>query len=263
MKRWQRIGVRMAVCWMAGVVAVTAGMVELDGQAEARVASAFAWRGTVISEDPVFQPSLNLNGTHGGVRVWGTWDLTDSDEPVDRSRVDLSVFGRLETGMALLRAGAVAYLYHDGLYARNQDTYEVFAECTLDVIGLPSIRANYDISKLDGLYAQARVAHSFELIADQWAMDIRLGVGLMDQAYAETQFTTRDVETGEVVYEPDGMVLSEFEAIIEWPVFLGPWTITPAVLYQTQLDSDVKNAAKAAGVDSDQWVVSLAGGYSF
>jgi len=263
MKRWQTIGVRMAVCWMAGVMTVTAGMVELDGQAEARVASGFTWRGTVITEDPVFQPSVNLNGTHGGVRVWGTWDLTDSDEPVDRSRVDLSVFGRLEAGMALLRGGAVAYLYHDGLYARNQDTYEVFAECTLDVIGLPSVRVNYDISKLDGLYAQARVAHSFELIADQWAMDIRLGVGLMDQAYAETQFTTRDAESGEVVYEPDGMVLSDFEAIIEWPVFIGPWTVTPAVLYQTQLDSDVKDAVKAAGEATDQWVVSLACGYTF
>ena len=168
------------------VVPTMALAVQVSGDLDMRVASAYVWRGRVINDDAVFQPSvsLGLNGWHA--TLWSTWDLAGA-EPDGSRRVDLAGFYRAQVECHTLDAGAVGYFYPEG-GDEVDDTAEVFLGYALDSPGLPSLTVYYDLAEIKGVYAVLGFAHSVELVKDGMALDLAVSVGAADDDYNEDVF---------------------------------------------------------------------------
>jgi hypothetical protein len=153
----------------------------------------------------------------------------------------------------MLSSGLIAYIYHDDSSRRNDDTFEVFMESILDVPLLPSVRVYYDFGEIGGFYSSFALAHSFHLLKDTVALDLRADVGVADQDYSSGRFSFPGNEAeGIEPFVPEAASLVDLTASASLPVSLGDHVeLTPGLRYMTLLDSDIKAAAEDAGEDAD------------
>ena len=257
MKGWNWLllaGVVGMCAWTAPAVEV-----ELSGEAEVKAASVYLWRGHVLNDEPVIQPSLTLTAEGVSFNVWGTWDMQRDDDSSARERVDLTLDYRHISGEHLLAGGAVAYIYHDDPGGRAKDTFELFLGYTLDAVSLPSLTVYYDFGKIEGLYAVFSLSHSIPLVEDVLDLDLRTTVGAGDESYlAETFAIEGDPVTGRPAFEPEDAALLDWQAIVSLPVTLGEHVeLVPEARYMMLLNSAIKDAVNAAGEDSDEFAFSL------
>jgi len=250
-------------------VAAQAAEVDVNGTAEVEVNSSHIWRGQILNEEPVIQPSLTLDlGPYFSAIVWGTWDLTDQPGTMSRNRVDATVACNGVHGKNIIKTGAIAYIYHDSSFSQNEDTYEVFAGYTMDEVSLPSVRVFYDLGDVGGLFGTLSFAHSFDLVQDQTALDFRVGVSVADEKNLQSRFTIQTVDANSQtnVFVPEGTKVLDITASMELLVFFGDdrhGLFNPGVSHMMVMDSDIRNALKKADEQSDETVFSVSLGYVF
>jgi len=113
--------------------------------------SAYVWRGLTFSNDPVFQPSLDVAGLAIGkvplnVNVWGNFNLGDWDGAVQKyeySEVDFTVTAELPKGFSV---GYVEYVFTVG----EPSTRELTAAWSHDFsLMTPTVSFFYDVKEVD------------------------------------------------------------------------------------------------------------------
>lgn len=247
---------------MGLVMPVFAVDVEADVEFDLKVASAYIWRGEIINDEAVIQPSITFSSEGWGLNIWGTWDLTDVTNSSARTRMDFMLDYTMVSGKHVLTPGIVAYIYHDATYTPEDDTFEVFMKYALDVVLLPSLTVNYDFGEIEGIYASFAVGHGIELVKDRMDFEMRADVGVADKNYAKSKFTYPESSlldsSIEPTFVPDDTSLIDLSVRADFPIILGKdMTLTPSIKYMTLLDSDIKDAVAAAGEDTDEVSFSL------
>lgn len=230
---------------------------------DVKVVSAYVWRGEVFNDEAVIQPSVTFVASDWSLNVWGTWDLTDTTNSSARTRMDILLDYAFHRGVHVLKPGIIAYVYHDATYGPKDDTFEVFLEYAIDVPGLPSLTLNYDFGEIEGFYASLATRYEYELVKDRMDMSLRADVGAADKDYANAKFSfPKDASSNgdpeEFDFRPDQASLIDFTVSAGFPVRLGKhWSITPSVKYMTLLDSDIKDASRDAGYDTEETAFAL------
>lgn len=226
------------------------------------VVSAHVWRGLILNDAPCIQPSIDITAKNFGLNVWGTWDLTDDADSTSRSRMDVTLDYTQRSGMSVLKAGFVSYIYHDDSSGVAEDTYEGKLNYSLDVPTwsvLPFITINYDFGEIDGVYYTFGIESVVPLREKVWDMDLYFLLSSGDADYVNYNFNS-----GEVDEELLDAALIDFEIRASLPYKTSKnCTITPEIRYMMLLDPDIKDAVEESGMETEEIVYSISMAIAF
>lgn len=149
----------------------------------------YVWRGILINNDPVAQPSATVSWKGLSLNVWGNVDMTDymNDNvygdanndcgPGRLSEVDYTLSYTHAIGNLSLTGG---YIYYQFTNQPLEDTQELFLTAALtDCVPfgiVPTLSLYKDIDQTDGLYANLGLSKAIAL-HDRVTLDLSAGLG--------------------------------------------------------------------------------------
>lgn len=226
--------------------------------------SEYVWRGQVLNDEPVFQPSIDVAAGNGfSINVWANMDLTDNnagliydaegtsevdDTEAEFTEVDLTIDYALPLdGKFGLNVGAIEYVYSHPAGS----TREVYVTAGLAVPLNPSLTVSYDFDKADGTYASFDVEQDIPL-GEAVTLTFSGSVGYGDAGYNEYSFGTcggafNDANAGLAA------TWSMNEA----------WSIAGSVRHTVLIDGDIRDAAEAVYYDDQGTVAGLSATCAF
>jgi hypothetical protein len=213
----------------------------VTGTGSLGVYNKYIFRGYELSRKSiVFQPALTASYAGFSASFWGNIDSsqnsTQSFVPDNGHKsfneVDLTLSYTKNFGKLGLTGG---YIYYGTKY--TDETEEVFASVSYDVIGKPTLAIYRDINKYLGTYLNFSLAHSIKLGGDV-TLDLGASAGYMagDSAYWKTYEPSTGAFTGSK-YQAfhDGKVQAGLTIPINKKV-----TVVPIVQYWFPLSSESK-----------------------
>lgn len=222
------------------------------------VYSAYVWRGIVVTDGPVLQPSYTVSKNGFSINTWTNYNLTDrySDETKNEiSEVDLTLSYTKTLGEVALGITYAEYLFpHQTVTGATGDrfsahgTREVQLSAALPNLPLsPSLTLVRDIDEIDGFYALFSLSKTLELTREISA-SFAFSTGAGDKEYNSGYFGIHKTKFD------DG----NFSASL--PVKLTDnTTFTPLIQYTWLWDSEIKTQAASLYKDDS----SLWGGVTF
>ena len=220
------------------------------------VLSAYVWRGQVINDEAVVQPSLTVTKGGFSLNAWGNLNLTDAvtDDAMEFSEIDLTAAYSYKVGAVGLGAGYIEYLFPQ--QTLNAEAYpgtrEVYASIGLpDLVVVPSLSVYYDFDEAQGVYAVASLGYT-HACAERLSLALNTSIGFASEDYNAYYFGVDEAAFNDV----------NAGAALTWKV-CDTLSITPAVQYTMLVDGDIRDAAGGLYKDKDQVVGSLRLSYTF
>ncbi len=214
-------------------------------------ASQYVWRGIVINDEQVMQPSVTASVGGFSLNVWGNFDMTDTGLAGNDefSEVDYTLAYNGEVDAFNFGIGAVYYDYIGG--NPREETAEVFGSIGFDVMLNPTLTVYYDFDEADGFYGTLGVGHSIPLNDEEtFTFDLAAKVAYADGDYNEYYYGVDDHGFVDVVGSV-GLAYAITENI----------GVGISVSYSELLDNDIEDNADFAYGDSDAfwttWSVSV------
>lgn len=270
----------MKVIRTLALVAITAGLLaeaaraidsKVSGELDIPLLSAYVWRGQVLNDRPVVQPSLTISQYGFSLNTWanfnagGSYNSYGDGNQKDFSQVNLTASYANKVGPECcpiaIGGGLIQYLFPNqtqilstnGMGRAGPGTRELYLALGLpDVILAPKLQLNYDIDAVNGLYANLSVSQTLELLKDRVSLtgSAALGAGSKknnDSYYGENKNALVDMMVG-----------------LALPITLiTDLRINPAVQYIFLPDSTMRDAADTVYGHKDRVVGSLTLSYVF
>jgi hypothetical protein len=233
---------KMVLCILVCVLSWTAMAAEDEGPSlstsvSAAFMSKYIWRGQLLNDDYVMQPSVGL--AYGGLSasLWGNVDMTDyHDNDWEFTEYDWTVgYADKVPGLDFLKYSVGAIYYYFPSLTDDGDTMEVYAGLGLDMPLSPTVTLYRDVDEGDCSYVALSVSHSiekiFELSSDMpVGMSLSASMGWGNEAYNKFYWGVED------------SALNDLTMSVGFPVPVLGWTFTPSVSYVTLLDSDIRSS---------------------
>ena len=155
-----------SVAIVAAAMALSAGVtvgvaaektLPVDLKIGADAVSKYVWRGQLLTDDPVFQPTATVSYKGLSLNLWGSLDMTDIHETSGHiwrlQELDYTLAYAYSPLDGLdLQAGATAYTFPGTTFA---STTEVYASAALSKVLLaPTLTVYRDIDEADSWYAE-------------------------------------------------------------------------------------------------------------
>jgi len=119
--------------------------------ADVSFANKYVWRGIVLTEGFVMQPSMNVAVGALTFNAWANMDLEDiNDNEFEFNEVDLTADYAFETEMLAFNAGVIYYTFPNTDF---DSTLEVYFGATLNTFLSPNVTLYKDVDLVEGLYA--------------------------------------------------------------------------------------------------------------
>jgi hypothetical protein len=245
------------------MVMVAAGLAVLGGaraqeaaEAEASLSvdalSAYVWRGQVLNDEAVLQPSLTVAKGGFSINWWGSLNLTDNvtEDAGEFSEHDIGVtyastcpFTGADVSLGVVRYDFpnAAVAEATGVDALVKSTEEAqltvgFGDCPAE----PKLLVAYDFGEAEGFYGKLSISHSFE--ANKQA-SVDLGASV---AYATADYNA-------YYFGVDDDALNDATVSLAVPIALtDALSVSPTVTYAKLLDSDIQDGAEAIYGDDDK-----------
>ena len=191
--------------------------------------SKYVWRGINVTDDWSFQPGFSAayGGLSGG--VWGSLEMTDeNDQSGEFIEYDFYIdYSGQITDVIGYSVGAIYYSFPS-----FDDTTEIYAGLSFDVVASPSVTVYYDIDEVDGTYVALGFGHSLEGLDElPFGVDLSANLGFGDSSYNDAYWAVDDAE------------LNDLTLSAAFPFEVGPVSVTPSVTYVAVLGSDVSDVA--------------------
>ena len=228
----------------------------VEASLDAAIFSAYDWRGQVVNDEAVLQPSIDVSSDNGlTLNVWGNFDLTDNvGDSEEFSEVDITVSYDLNLGDDApgVQIGLIEYLFPKegdsvdaatGESSPDTDTREIYVGLseTVGVLDI-SVTAYLDIDEVDGAYINAAVEHALS-VGEEIGLVAGASVAYATSDYNEYYFGVDDSGLNDVTFSLSGGVDVTENLSVGGEVH---YVILP--------DSDIEKAAKATyGEDSFFW----------
>lgn len=228
------------------------------------VLSACVWRGQVLNDEAVAQPTFTIS--KGGLTLnwWGNFNLTDNatGDEAEFSEHDITV--SYATTCPLTGAGVtlgvvnydfpnVSLADAEGNVSLVNDTVEAFLIVSFgDVVLAPTLSVYYDIKEAEGFYGSLGISHSLEL-GDGLALGLGASIGGASEDWGAFYY-------GEAEGLTDASVSASLPIALSDSV-----TLTPGVAYTVLLE-DAEDAVDSTGLyfgETDYVVGSLKLSYAF
>jgi hypothetical protein len=212
--------------------------------AEAAVLNKYLWRGGVMTDGWVVQPSVTLGLGGFEVNAWGNLDLDDvNDNRNNLSEIDYTAAYTLGMALVELSAGALHYAYPQNDFLA---TTELFVSGSVGVLASPSLGIYRDIDEGDGTYVQFGVGHALPI--GTTALDLAASLGWGDEKHNAYNYGAPTAGPADA-----GLTLSMDIAVT--PLL----TVRPTLGYTALLTTELRDAA--AEPDNILFGVVLAGGF--
>ncbi len=200
-------------------------------QGNVALLSAYVWRGALLVDDPVLQPTATLGYGGWSFNVWGNIDLGDANGragEVNEVDLTLSYSHTIKDGRvpATLFGGGIWYTSPTGWFT---DLAEIYAGVGFDVFLQPTVTVYVGVVQVEGLYAQLALSHQVALGPGSLTLSGGLGAG------EEHHF-------GALLGAPTN-ALGEVYLGASWGLPLGRWTIAPSVRFSSLIDGDLRDAS--------------------
>lgn len=262
---------RMRKALLVGVVGLCVGSAFAEEAApvsaslDLPVLSAYVWRGQVLNNNTVIQPSLTVSKSGVSLNTWANYNAAgeySGDNNEKFSEMDLTASYSHSVGPASLGIGVAQYTFPnqtlavtDGSNTTTEaypSTYELYVSASLpDVPLAPTLTVYRDLDVIDGFYAMLGVGHSFAL-CDKASAALSASIGAGDEDYNKGYFGKEQAALNDIVV---GLAIPI--AVID------SLTIKPAVSYIFLPDSSIADAADAVYGEKEQVVASLTASYTF
>jgi hypothetical protein len=209
------------------------------------VLSAYVWRGQVLNDEAVAQPTFTISKGGFALNWWGSFNLTDNatGDEAEFSEHDITV--SYSTTCPLTGAGVTVGIVNydfpnvgladaEGNLSLVNDTREAFVIYSLgDVLLSPTLSVYYDFKEADGFYGSLGISHGI-------ALTDALELGLSASIGGATS------DWGDFYYgEAEGLTDASVGASL--PIALSDTlTLTPGVTYTVLLE-DAEDAVDASG----------------
>jgi outer membrane scaffolding protein for murein synthesis (MipA/OmpV family) len=229
------------------------------------VNSAYVWRGQVLNDEAVFQPSLTASADNGlSFNAWSSFNLTDSlGKGLEREFSEVDLLGSYDVPVKVvdLTIGAVEYLFpNQTLVTENEDgttssasvpsTREAFVTVGKeDLLLSPSASVYYDFGQVNGYYGMVSVSQGYE-VTKELALSATLSVGAGNSDYNQTYFGVDDT----ALNDGNAKLGASY-------AFNESLTVSAYAMYTYLLDSDIRDAAKSNDVYFNKGDI-LSGGVS-
>ena len=219
--------------------------------AEATLANGYVWRGQVLNDEAVIQPSFTLGKGPFTINTWGNLNLTDAvtEDAPDLSELDLT-FGYAKTvGNVALGGGLIEYTFPNTAYTGTREVYATIGLPTLLIA--PTLSVYYDFDAAEGFYGSFALSYS-KSIADKATLALFASLGAASSDYNAFYFgvdenALNDLNAGASLAIPVTKSL----------------TITPAVQYTALPDSKIEDGAAGLYKDKDFVLGSIKASYVF
>jgi hypothetical protein len=211
----------------------------------------YVWRGIVVADVTVAQPSLDITNGGFNANVWTSMDLEEQDG-TDNERqfneIDLTLCYSHDVGPVALTGGVVHYIFPNaglpapGSTLKDGDTTELIVGAGLaDVPLAPTLTGYFDVDEAHGgAYLALGASHSFALelaeLPSFSTIDLSASLGWGTSDHNDFYFGG-----------PVGDGLVDFKASIGVPIDLGEkgdggWVLTPSLTYTGLIDSALRDA---------------------
>lgn len=247
---------------------------DLSASLDLPVLSAYTWRGQVLVDDPVVQPTFTISKGNFWINWWGNFNIDDqaTGNEYEFSEHDITAaysFTCPLTG-AGVTLGIVNYDFPNPA-ADNEDkpvlvsdTREAFLTYSFaDVLLAPTLNVYYDFKEAEGFYGSLGIGHSFEL-AEIVSLSLGATLGAADKDWAGFYYAgADDTDDGDI-----GDSLTDYSVSASLPIAItDSITLTPGVQYIALL-GDAKDAVDSAANelyfgDTDKVIGSLKASFAF
>ncbi len=212
--------------------------IEVSADLEVAFNSKYVWRGIVVVDDWVAQPSVTVGVGDFSFNVWGDYMLTDENNRKNEfDEIDLTADYTFSLGKFSIPVGIIHYTFPG---STAPATTELFAGVSYDWVITPSLTIYYDVDEAHGAYVLGSLGYSLELPSSSktvsWSLDLGASIAYGSSDYNDFYYNNTD-KGGFTDY-----VLS-----LAVPIGIGQYlTITPQVLWTGLVDSDIKDNMKAS-----------------
>lgn len=201
--------------------------------------SKYVWRGQLLNDDFVFQPSISANYKGFTASIWGNLNLTDygtADNSGEFTEYDLVLdySGKFSEESKVGYSFGVIHYHFPSL--SETDTTELYWGLNFDVPLNPAFKVYHGLGNENGTYASFSIGHTLEKIAT-----------FSEECYCDLQFGA-SLGWGSSTYNKDywgidESRLNDLTFTVGLPVcFPGGWTVKPSINYVTLVDGRVRNA---------------------
>lgn len=166
---------------------------KLEISASLDLCTHYVWRGLVINDTPVLQPSLTVSQIIANVgtfslNLWGNYDLTDANGTKNRlSEIDYIASYAFPNGAFGLEVGIIHYTFPVTTDEATTEAY-IRAAYALEEIPLSfSLAVFYDFDEIEGFYFLGKIESLITLIP-KLSLDLSFSTGYGDNAYVRGYF---------------------------------------------------------------------------
>lgn len=199
--------------------------------------SRYIWRGQVISNGAVFQPSVSANYKGFTATVWSDMDMTSyRNESGQFAEFDLS----LDYTNKISKDSKISYSlgvihYHFPKFSAT-DTTELYWGFSFDVPLNPTFKFYHGLGNEHGTYANFSIGHTYEKV-----------LKFTEKCYADLQWGIA-IGAGNGPYNSDywhvgGTRLNDLAFTLGLPItFPGGWVVKPNISYITLVDGAIRSS---------------------
>ncbi|MBN2376382.1 MAG: hypothetical protein JXD22_08270 [Sedimentisphaerales bacterium] len=216
----------------------------------------YIWRGQNLSDDPVFQPGLNISYGNMSAGVWGNMDLSNiNGNSGDFSEMDYSFdYSSNIPGIEVV-GYSVGVIYYDFPGTKVKDSTEIYWGLSLDVPLSPSVTVYHDVDEAEGTYVSLALGHSFEKIIELGpempiGMEIGTSLGWGSGSYNKYYWGTDQSKMQDLVFS------------VSFPMEIVGFSVSPSLNYIMLVSDDIR-ATDAYGTASDFFFAGVSLSKSF
>ena len=197
----------------------------------------YVWRGQLVSNGAVFQPSVTATYGKWTANVWMNADMTDyrnRSGKVTEYDLTLDYSNKFsEDSKVGYSIGTIHYHFPSFSYT---DTTEIYWGFNFDVPLSPAIKVYHGIGNENGTYVNASIGHTYEKVMTftdkcycnlQWGASLGWGNGTYNRDY----------------WNVNGSHLNDLAFTLALPIcFPGGWTVRPNINYVTLTDGAIRSS---------------------
>jgi len=238
---------KLAICLLLALslalptafAAATPAQAKLTPTVDAEVAfnSKYVWRGLVLVDDWVAQPSVTAGVGGFTFNAWADYNLTDQNGLKNKiDEIDLTLDYTFSLGKFSIPVGVIRYTFPNTSFS---DTTEFYVGVSYDWIVTPSVTIYKDVQEANGIYVLGSLDYSLDLPKLNDMFGWSLGVG--------ASIAWGNSENNNFYYNStDKSGFTDYSGYVSVPFTIGEYfTVTPQVVFTGLVDSDIKDNMKA------------------
>jgi len=219
--------------------------------------SKYVWRGQLLNDDFVFQPSIGASCKGFTASVWGNADLTNyHDNSGELTEYDLTLDYSNKFSEDSKIGYSIGTIHYHFPSISATDTTEVYWGFNFDVPLKPAIKVYHGLGNENGTYVSFSLGHTIEKIAT-FTEDCYCGLQLGASLGWGSGTYNKDY------WGVDESRLNDLAFTVGLPIcFPGGWTVKPSINYVTLVDGKIRDT-DMYGKSSDYLFTGVSIGKSF